>query len=105
RLDLRWKQTDDIDARHVHQFAQLLKADFDIAACDERAHRNAGRSLDDARRNFVGDAPALEQVDKMRTARACRIPDAAGAQDGLASRRLARDVGWRRALGYRYRDS
>ncbi len=51
----------------------------------------------------VGDAPALEQADKMRTARTRRIPDAAGAQDRVANRRLAGDVGPRRAGGYRYR--
>ena len=51
----------------------------------------------------VGDAPALEQADKVRTARTRRIPDAAGAQDGVANRRFAADVGSRRAGGHRYR--
>jgi hypothetical protein len=59
--------------------------------------------LDNARRNGVGDAPALEQADKVRSARTRRIPDAAGAQDGVAKRRLGRDVTPRRARGYRYR--
>src|SRR5207248_5011079 len=102
-LNLRWKQADDIDARHVHQFAQLLEAEFDIPACHERAHWNARRSLHAARRNGVGDAPALEQANEVRTARTCRIPDAARAQDRVANRRLAGDVGSRRARGYRYR--
>src|SRR5207244_3072599 len=70
----------------------------------ECAYGNAGRSLHDALRNGVGDAPALEQADKVRTARTRRVPDAAGAQDGVANRRLSRDVGSRRAGGNRYRD-
>ena len=98
------EQADNIDAPQVHQFAQLLEAELDVAACQERADGKAGRSLHDARRNGVGNAPALEQADKVRTARTRRIPDAAGAQDGVANRRFTRDVGPRRAGSYRYRD-
>src|SRR5439155_2360769 len=87
----------------MHQVAQLLEAQLYVAACHERAHGKTGRSLHDARRNRVGDAPALEQADQVSTARPGRIPDAAGAQDGIANRRLIRDVGARRAGDYRYR--
>jgi len=47
--------------------------------------------------------PALEQADKVRTARTRRIPDAAGAQDGVANRRLSRNVGSCRGGSYRDR--
>jgi len=100
----RFAASADVDAGHVHQFAQLLEAELDVAACHERAHGKAGRSLHDARCDGIGDAPALEQADKVHTARTRRIPDAAGAQDGVANCRLTRDVGSHRAGGYRYRD-
>src|SRR5205823_1327910 len=102
-LDLRWKQADDLDARHVHQFAQLLEAELDIALGHERAYGNTRRSLHDVRRDGLGDAPALEQADNVRAARTGRIADAAGAQDGVAKRRLAGDVGSLRARGHRDR--
>ena len=63
------RHVDDVDARHVDQFAQLLEAQLDIAARHERADGKAGRRLNDAMRNGFGDAPALEQADKVRTAR------------------------------------
>src|SRR6185312_12964164 len=103
KLDFRRQQADDVDARHVHQFAQLLEAELDIAARHERPHRDTWRSLHDPRRDRVGDAPALEQAGKVFTARARRVPDTADAEDRVADRWLGRDVGPRRAGGDRYR--
>src|SRR5689334_24302151 len=43
RLDLAWQRADDVDAGLVRQLAQLLKAELDVAAGDQRGNRNAGR--------------------------------------------------------------
>src|SRR5690348_3567116 len=105
RLQFRWKRADAVDAGQVHQFAQLLEAEVDVAAGDQRSDWNTGRGLDDAGSDGVGDVPALEQAEYVRTARSRRITDAPRAQDGVANRRPGRNVGARRAGRYRYRDA
>src|SRR5450631_2697504 len=100
QLDCRWQRADDVDARKVHQFAQLLEAQRHSAARREGARRHAGRGLDDARRNGVGDPPALEQAGNVQAARTGRIPEAAGAQDSIANSLFAADVRSWRTGGY-----
>ena len=91
-LDLGRKRTDDIEARHVHQFAQLLEAEVGVTARDERADGDAGRRLHKAWRDDVGDAPALQEAREMRAARTRRGADAARGPHGVANSPLAADV-------------
>ena len=50
----------------VNQLRELLKAELDLAARDERADGNARRRRDDPIADLVGDAPALEQPSRAR---------------------------------------
>ena len=97
------QRADDIDARQVHQLAQLLETQLDFPARDEHANRNAGRCLHDARGDGFSDAPALKQATQVRAARTRRIADAACGQNGVANGRLSADFGSRRPGCHRNR--
>ena len=92
---------DHVDALQVHQLAQLLEAQLDLAAGNQRADRNARRRLDEALAERLGDVPALEEPLQRDAARAGRIANASGRQQRLPGA----DGGPRRALAPRDGDA
>ena len=62
-------------ARQVHQFAELLEAELNLATGHQLAHRHTGGRLQDAVADGVGDAPALEHSFQRYTARPSGIAD------------------------------
>ena len=96
-LELRWQRPEHVDARDVNQLGELLKAEGDVAARDERADGNARRRRDDPIPDLLGDAPALEQLRERDAARAGRRirswtppPPRAGGRPRCRSRAGAR---------------
>ena len=58
-LEVGWNRADERNARHVNELADLLKADFRLAARDDGSHRLAGRRtahLSGLASDLVGDA-------------------------------------------------
>ena len=101
----RGKRPYDIDARKVHELAQLLEAELHLALRDQRADRNAGRRRHDPALDLVGDAPALEQLRELHAARAGRVAERSRGDDRAAQRVFAADVGARSARAHRNRNA
>ena len=66
RLDLRRQRADDLDARHHHQFADLLHREFDLARCRPFGGE-AGRDDDRLGVDLGLDAKALESDPRRRS--------------------------------------
>ena len=69
----------------VHQFAELLEAELDVAARDQRAHRHARRRLHDALLDLLRRCPsARTAATSVHAARTGGIAEVARRQHGLA---------------------
>src|SRR6185437_12288627 len=91
------QRADIIDTRISRYFAHLLDADFDFAAGDNGADKDAGRRLLEFRLDLVGNGEPLRQIHDVDTARAGRIADRFGRQQRVLERRGSGDVGFGRA--------
>src|SRR5260221_137041 len=69
--------TDHVDAFEVHQLAQLLEGQVDLAAGEKRSHRYAGRRLYEALLDRLSDAPSREELLQRDAARSGGIAQTA----------------------------
>src|SRR5262249_25670515 len=68
-LDIRWQRTDERDAFHGKDFADLVDAKFGLAFGDVRRHRPAGNQFC-LRLHLAGDPKLVEQTRDIDAARA-----------------------------------
>ena len=96
--------TDDVDAMHGTQLAQLLEADLGVTARDHLANRRRGDHLA-LRPHGVGDAELREHlVLDVDAASAVRVRDRSRVQQRLPEAINRADVGLRRSGANGHRD-
>ena len=83
----RHRSADHVEAFQVHQFAELLEAEVDLAARHQRAHRHARRRLHDARSAISSAMP--QRSNSLASAHAARTGGVADACAPRARRALS----------------